>query len=85
MQYSFTCNVRHMTTDTIFNNPDVYDDAMKEEKENNATTASSTNTPEKLHKLAADKANKAMSTALDDPNAAMDTPPPKKKPSIDER
>ena len=68
-----------MTTDTIFNNPDVYDDAMKEEKENNATTASSTNKPANLHKPAADKANKDMSTAVDDPDAAMDTPSPKKK------
>ena len=69
-----------MITDTIINNRDVYDEAIKDDEKKSkrlSTTSPSTDTP-----ATPDKPNNDTSTVNNDPNAAMPTPSPSKRPHI---
>ena len=80
MQRSFTRNMRPMITDTIINNRDVYDEAIKDDEKKSkrlSTTSPSTDIP-----ATPDKPNNNTSTVSNDPNNSMLTPSSSKRPLI---
>ena len=97
MQRSFTRNSRRMITDTIINNRDVYDDAIKDDKKKSKSTATpSTNTPTPgksnshlpttpsptTNTHTTSKPNNYMPSTTNDNDPSMPTPSPSKKARI---
>jgi len=97
MQRGFTRNSRRMITDTIINDRDVYDDAIKDDKKKSKSTATpSTNTPTpgksnshlpttpspSTNTHTTSKPNNHMPRTTNDNDVSMPTPSPSKKARI---